>query len=222
MEMADIDNYLIKLFGTHGISLLSASDWLTTAGQLPACRSYMHEPKYYDGYCSVRVDIEVLLNDSQVVIECFGDAGESLEDALASSCQNFATSSLHVLLSAVWGQHDDDQVLRESWVIAGERWDAYVGNIVGKSTDGANVPIPADFFPAVERLVCSQKFSAQTHWIRVYFANINRNEQIVEVLLDNDVWEHGQQELGRVDWSVSDSFFSHRLFLMLLPTSPIV
>jgi hypothetical protein len=212
-----IDDYLLDVFSSHGVQLQPHGGWLTANRSYPSCRSYVHALQQHDGYYSVRVDINVALNDSRVIIESFGDSGATIPEALMNACHNFTTSVLHVFLSAIWNHHDDEQVLRETWSINKADWIIFLGNIVRKSTGGIEVPIPDDLITAIETLIRSAAISPEPHWLRVYFANLKSDDQIIEVLFDNEIWNEGEQCIRNVKWPVKDTFYSARMFLMMVP-----
>jgi hypothetical protein len=216
--MTEIDNYFRDIFASHDVQLTADDGWLTTSGSYPRCRSHVSESRQYESQCSIRLDIEVALNDQQTIIESFGDWGATPSDALASACHNFTTSSLHVFLSAIWDKHDDEQVWRETWEIEGKRWNVYLGNIVRKAAGGLDVPVPQQLVPIIEQMIRSLCLASQSHWVRVYFANMAADNQNVEVLLDNEPWEQAQDAVRNVKWPVMDSFYSSRMFLMIVPS----
>jgi Family of unknown function (DUF6348) len=117
------------------------------------------------------------------------------------------------MLSALWENHDEDQVLQETWNIDGRNWNVYMGNIVRKAADGADIPPPDDLIPILEQLICKTEFTPEVHWLRLYYANVNSEEQVVEVLLDNMQWDLAQDHL-RNAWPHSKDFYSARMFVV--------
>ncbi|NET35767.1 MAG: hypothetical protein F6K19_27700 [Cyanothece sp. SIO1E1] len=180
----------------------------------------MHDLQHYDNGCSIRVDIEVALSDERSIIESFGDVGSTPNEALANSCYNFTTGPLHVFLSSLWNCHDDQQVLKEIWTINSNPWDVYLGNIVRKAAGGIDVPVPSELMPVIETLISAEPISQDIHWLRVYYANMPSHNQIVEVLLDNEPWEQGHDEIQNMPWPVMETFYSVRMFLMMSPIQP--
>jgi hypothetical protein len=217
----DIDNYLQNLFASHDVQLTPNDGWLTTGLSYPACRSYVHPPRHRDSDCSTRVDVTVALSEARIITESFGDAGATLDEALANACHNFTSGSFHVLLSAVWNRHDDEQVLKETWRINGTTWDVFLGNLVRKSMGGVDVRVPDDLVPAIQNLLESTPISPEVHWLRVYFANIEPHNRIVEVLLDNETCDDGQRCVQNVQWPAINIFYSVRMFLMMRPTNKL-
>jgi Family of unknown function (DUF6348) len=214
-----VNSELNRVFADHGVTLTESAGWLTTGGRLPACRASFQPPRTTQWGFSVRLDVEVKVDDNRTMMESFGDVGTTLDDAAVSSFSNFCRSSLHVLLSAFWNVHDEQQVLREEWAFHGRRWSVFVGNFVRKAADGRDVPIPPNLFGALEALLKSHDFSDETHWLRIYYASLKRSDQICEALLDNQPWEKCATMVRQSGWVPADFFYSSRLFLVLRPVA---
>ena len=82
-----------------------------------------------------RLDVDVLLEDERQLQEAFAGIGSG-EDGLQDALRNFASNSFHVLLSALWGQAEEDQVMVESWEIGERRFEVHIGNLGLRGAEG--------------------------------------------------------------------------------------
>lgn len=206
---------LTELFNGHGIDCDRHDEWVTPNGKLPALRGFW-TPHEHSG----RLDIEVRVEPGQTIVESFaGMAANAPQTHLDDALVNFVVNSFHVLLSALWHDHDPEQIVTETWEVGNTPFTAFIGNIGTRGTvGGVAPPLPAAFLPTLERAIRSERLSAQLHWFRFYFGMV-RNEPIFEALRDNEPWEAGIDALKSVDWGAYESFYSARLFLMLRPAS---
>lgn len=214
--MLSVNPPLRRIFADHGVQMGEEADWLTTGGGYPACRGWMNPRESGSGFC-VQFDVELALDEQRTIVESFSDSGATVDDAAQNSFFNFCQSSLHVMLSAFWNVHDEEQVLREEWTFNSHRWRATIGNCVRKAHDGEDVPVPRDMLATVEAALRSRALPRSVHWVRVYFANVKLGDRITEVLLDGEPWEDGVTAVGKLDWPALDFFYSSRLFLTLQP-----
>jgi hypothetical protein len=146
------------------------------------------------------------------MIESFSDFGANPNVAFRSSLQNFCTGSLHVMLSALWGISEPDQVLVERCSCGKQNWILHVGNLVRKAEGGIDVPPPADLMPVFDGLIQQLSLPPSVHWGRIFFANMPKSDSIVEVLLDNEPWPGGEFAVRNASWARLNSFYSTRMF----------
>ncbi len=210
---ARVATYLADLFKGHGIDCGRHDVWVVPNETLPAVRGH-----WTPGEHSGRLDIEVRVQPEVTIFECFagmstGESRTALDDALC----NFVINSFHVMLSALWNQHDPEQVTRETWEIGGTTFTSFIGNIGRRGSVGhTEPPLPAGLFETLEHAIRSEPLTTQLHWFRFYFGVV-KGEPIFEALRDNEPWDAGLEALRSVDWEASDAFYSARLFLMLQP-----
>lgn len=217
--MKDIDDYLQYVFSSFGVILEKRNGWLSSAADFPRCRTQVHAPRQTKSLCLARLDVDVALDADRVVIESFGDAGKDSDHALENACRSFVGGSCPVFLSALWDRCDETQVQREHWSLDAGDWIAHIGQVLEKSSI-EDPMTPQNFRAEIQNWFQSIPISYEIHWLRVYFANIGRDRQVVEVLLDNVAWEFAEDKLRNLDWPDVDYFYSSRLFLMLVPCYP--
>ncbi|WP_256966578.1 DUF6348 family protein, partial [Pseudomonas aeruginosa] len=123
MEAVSVSQHLAALFESHRIECVVHGEWVAPAGRLPAIRA-----TWYAGEKTGRLDVDVLLEDERQLQEAFAGIGSG-EDGLQDALRNFASNSFHVLLSALWGQAEEDQVMVETWEIGERRFEVHIGNL---------------------------------------------------------------------------------------------
>lgn len=218
--MRDVTPALQELLAAHGVTTqVEADGWLSTGGSYPACRAYVGKPTFVNGRCSLRLDVEIYLTAERCLIESFGDFGEDANAAFHSSMRNFCSGSLHVLLGGLWGIEEPEQVLIEHCQSQGRRWELHLGNIIQKAHGGIDFPPTPNLLAILEELIGQSHFSPEIHWGRLYYANMPGRDNTVEVLLDNEPWEAGEVAFRKAEWPAMSSFYSARMFWMLVPAA---
>lgn len=109
---------------------------------------------------------------------------------MRNALANFTLNSFHVLLAALWGSNDPDQVFTEHWEANGKRYTAYIGNFGTRSGEQAMPDIPSDLFPRILETIQQESLPNDVHWFRFFFANLQR-DVTYEALKDNEIWEAG-------------------------------
>ncbi len=141
MEAVSVSQHLAALFESHRIECVVHGEWVAPAGRLPAIRA-----TWYAGEKTGRLDVDVLLEDERQLQEAFAGIGSG-EDGLQDALRNFASNSFHVLLSALWGQAEEDQVMVETWEIGERRFEVHIGNLGLRGAEGKAPPLPAGLVP---------------------------------------------------------------------------
>ncbi len=216
--MPDVTSILREIFADHGVEAHFNTDgWLVTNGIYPACRASTSSPQSRNGGYQIRLDVEAQVSSDRVVIESFSDFGSDPQSAFHSSLQNFCTGSLHVMLSALWGVSDPDQVFVTEIRGPMQVWSVHLGNLVQKAEHGIDVPPPEDLMKRIINLLQRADLAPSVHWCWIYYANLSSTDRIVGVLLDNQPWPDGESAIRAASWRQLSSFYSARMFWMMLP-----
>ena len=211
-----------KLFARHGVDVKGDNGWLSSDGGHPKLAAYIAHLTEQRNGVRTQLDVEVAVNDNLTIVESFADTASSSHDAINAAYFNFSSSSLHVLLSAVWNIPQGEQVVLESWECTRNKWEAHVGPCVRKNSTGdPDVDPPRELYTALEGLTAEAALDSRIHWIRVYFANIDKNKTITEVLLDNEPWVQAESRIKSLAWPALDRFYSARMFIILKPLEKI-
>ncbi len=201
---------LAKLFEAHGIECGRQDEWVTPNWELPAIRGDWSARED-----SGRLDLQVLVRDGLTIVESFGGVGR-LDEGFDSAMRNFQTSSLHVLLSALWNHDDPEQVGTERWDIGSTPFTAVIGNLGMRSSLATLPPPPKGLFNKLHEAMREQPLTPDLHWFRFHVASI-RGDLTFESLRDNEPWQPGVEALQSLAWEPTDGFYSARLFLILKP-----
>jgi hypothetical protein len=208
--MADLQttDCLLKLFQAHGITCVAENDWVAPNGELPALRAL-----WWPAQPNGRLDVQVLVRDQIVIVECFAGVGEG-ERAMYDALSMFILNVFHVLLAALWGKNDCEQVTTERWTIGGRAYVAYIGNFAMRGFGGVTAEVPHGLFAAIEEAIKSEPLTGDIHWFRLFVGHVE-NTFTFEALRDNETWESGAECLMAATWEQAPGYYSVRFFALL-------
>lgn len=202
---------LANMLLAHDLPSIEYKDWLLVDEQLPAMRAETFDFKEYENGAGIRLDITLLLASKKTISESYLGIGKNKISAIQNAFQNFVTNSFHVLLSAFWQITNDDQIGIEEWEIKGNKWKVYIGNFGCKG----DFNIPENLFKIIEEQIQEENLEEDLYWLRIYYANVNSREIMIETLKNNEVWPEMENKLKTVAWESSDKFYSLRNFIIL-------
>jgi hypothetical protein len=199
--------YLSDLFQRHGVACETHGEWILPHSELPALRAV-----WWPRDTSGRLDIEVFIREGIFIRESFGGVGTG-SAGLLDALHNFTVNSFHVLLAALWGKDDPEQVLTEEWSVAGRTYRIHIGNVGTRGSSGVTACVPDGLLPELEKAVRGLALRGDTHWFRLYFAQID-GKSTLEALKDNEEWPPGLEVLEGLPWERKQGFYSARLFVV--------
>ncbi|HEU4556911.1 MAG TPA: DUF6348 family protein [Longimicrobium sp.] len=216
MEPSALD-LVEELLAAHGVRTGRYQGWLVDVeGRLlPPVRARIETATPTRDAVTARLDVEVMASARHRIGESFAGMGGDVGEAAASALENFARSSLHVLLSALWEMPDDEQVTTEEWTLDGTVYRATLGNHTIRSFGGEPVEVPAQFVDELHSLTTSLSAAEELYWVRAFYANMDESSHTVEVLLNNETWPAAQAAIAALPWERRPTFYSVRLFLIL-------
>ncbi|WP_128331170.1 DUF6348 family protein [Apibacter sp. HY039] len=200
-----------NILKAHDLNTLEYKGWLLVDEQLPAMSAATQNLKEYENGASIRLDITLLLGDKKVIYESFAGVGKDELSATQDAFQNFAANSLHVFLSAFWQVDEHEHIGIEEWEIDGEMWKVYIGNFGCKG----DYNIPQDLFSTIEEQIKNDTLTEDLNWYRIYYANISKDEKMIESLKNNEDWPLLGNKLKDIHWTASDKFYSLRNFILI-------
>jgi hypothetical protein len=212
--MSQANEFLLELFRAHGVEAASQDGSVTFPNHdMRASASIAGETKQQVGM-SVQLDVRLEIAPGRTIIESLVGWGDTREKAVADALHNFTVSSFHVLLAAFF-RSDDQQVSREEWVVGGRASRVTIGNVAVRGTP----PVQGDrlfgWFKYFEEKLKEKRLRPGTHWVRLYYGQMQGKMLAFEVLLNNDVWEDITSEMKAVDWPSGEAFYSVRVFLVI-------
>ncbi|MXO33491.1 hypothetical protein GFU95_00495 [Apibacter sp. B3889] len=202
---------LANMLLAHDLPSIEYKDWLLVDEQLPAMRAETFDFKEYENGAGIRLDITLLLASKKTISESYLGIGKNKISAIQNAFQNFVANSFHVFLSAFWQITNDDQIGIEEWEIKGKKWKVYIGNFGCKG----DFNIPENLFKIIEEQIQEENLEEDLYWLRIYYANVNSREIMIETLKNNEVWPEMENKLKTVAWDSSDKFYSLRNFIIL-------
>ncbi|MXP05829.1 MULTISPECIES: DUF6348 family protein [unclassified Apibacter] len=202
---------LANMLLAHDLPSIEYKDWLLVDEQLPAMRAETFDFKEYENGAGIRLDITLLLANKKTISESYLGIGKNKISAIQNAFQNFVANSFHVFLSAFWQITNDDQIGIEEWEIKGNKWKVYIGNFGCKG----DFNIPENLFKIIEEQIQEENLEEDLYWLRIYYANVNSREIMIETLKNNEVWPEMENKLKTVAWDNSDKFYSLRNFIIL-------
>lgn len=212
-----LNTKLASLLTNHGVNVRLGNEFVNTdliSSLKFKARAVYHE---IDSGISSRLDIMILTDNGERIIECFGDYGTTVDDAINKNFQNFSLSTLHPILAA-FGCHDQEtlrQVEVEEWVVNERTWKVYIGNLIPKSIGaGEHFVPPAQFFQSIEQEIRSQALTNKLHWFRSYYSQLEANITEKEFLMDNEA-KNADLIFSTLPIMPNVKFYSCRNFILL-------
>ncbi|RKH74775.1 DUF6348 family protein [Corallococcus aberystwythensis] len=204
---------LAELLRAHGLSIQEEGEWLRVGSQGPRFYAAFIDTRTGPGHCMRQLDVWLGPWAGQWVVESVGGVGKTEEEASRDALANFVRASLHVLLSA-FVRPPDAHVTIETWQVGGIDRKVILGDIVSRGDD-AGPKHEEPWLRAFEDALKSLPLTSGTHWVRVYYAQMDGERMTLEVLLDNEPWQALTDLLETASWPAAPGFLSRRLFLVL-------
>ncbi len=211
---------ILQLFKAHGIDCREKGDWLEFPNRsIKASGVIVEESNPEPDTHSVQLDFQMELDSGENLTESFAGIGESRDKAIKDAVDNFALNSFPVIMAAFFTPQDNPVKIKnvriENWSIEGTERRVVIGPIGmrGKAPDPSNTPL--DWFKQIEEKLKSTHLFAGTHWISIYYGQIDNHPLKLEVLVNNEVWEQMQKELATIDWPKGKESFSLRVFIVI-------
>ncbi|MER8389774.1 DUF6348 family protein [Mesorhizobium sp. M1329] len=211
----------------HGIDAIRREQDVTLQS-----RQLRFEAEVFETGSNGRLVLEIYifspLLDVQPVIESFAGFGDTREEELNQAFEKFIRGVFHVAIEGL-ADHvcDDIQAEVEIWQRSSARWNIwrnnarwkiYGGPVISQATTelcSLSRGYPA-FYAKLEKL-----FTASVppggHFVRTFLAGLNGTLISGEVLLDNAVWQEGQNLAISHDWDYGDGYQAIRQVILALP-----
>ena len=208
MEPLDVKDYISELFQAHDVPFHIENEWIVPYGELPAVRATWFQKEQTGVF-----EVEVLLEGGRIINECFSGFGVGKE-GIVNGLENFCVNSFHVFLSAFWKKHEPDQVEIENWLVNGESYTAYIGNLGTRATNGVKASIPEGLFESLEKTIKVEALESEVSWFRIFFGSVS-GDFTFEALKENEIWENGLSMLRTQRWGKPEGYYSVRNFIVL-------
>lgn len=207
------------LLRDHGLITCSYNDVVLVDGEiLPAIRASAHRSEDLQGH-SVQLDIEVLFED-YILCESFMGLGETESAAIGDALHNFEIGVLPVMRTTLWERMPDYQVAIEQWAANGSFWKVTIGPDIRRGTNPGSMKIPDEIDSTIKQHIALMTFGGDLHWLRLFYAQVQGEEPVIEVLFDNTPWNGLRDAIRHLLWKPSGNYCSFRRFYILQPQAP--
>jgi len=212
--MSQVNESLFELFRAHGIEAVPQDDWVVFPGRAMRANAAIVREKKQQAGMSVQLDVRLEIESGRTIIESFTGLGETREKTVADALHHFAANTFHVLLAAFF-RSDDQHVTQEDWIVGGRTSRVIIGNVGVRGQPPVQGDQLVGWFKRFEEKLKEKQLRPGTHWVRLYYGQMQGRRIACEVLLNNDVWEEIQSEMAAVDWPSEEEFYSVRVFLVI-------
>ena len=212
---AELNDILLQLLESHGVSASVQSDWVETSGGHKLAASVVREMPSPEGTVNLQLDFYVDLPDGRLLIESFAGLGTSRNEAIKDGFQNYVFNSFHVILSTISDVANTDQVETEEWTINGRKRNVLIGGMgIRRFTDAEFTP-PTEWFSTVQKQIENLPLDERSHWIRCYYAQMDGKPMTIEALFDNEESSILVDTLKQIEWPIDSEFYGLRIFLVI-------
>lgn len=212
--MSAITAHLLQLFQAHGVEAEADGEWVRFPGRDMKAGAGVAEERRQGEVSIVQLGVRFDIAPWRTIVESFAGFGGNTESAVADAFHNFTVNSFHVLLAAFF-RRDDKQVSQEEWVIGGRKSRLTIGNMGVRGQPPVQGQGLVAWVEQFRERVKEKALGPGTHWLRVYYAQMEGKATACEVLRNNEVWDEMQSEMASVDWPSGEAFYSVRVFLIV-------
>jgi hypothetical protein len=202
------------LFQAHGVECVQGKDWIVFPKQGVKANGEVFDGMVHPNGLTIQLDVRFSFATNQTIIESFAGIGQTRDEAFNDAVQNFAANSLHVLL-ATFLNENDKEVTVEEWSIAGKRKVVTIGKVGIRGKPPVQGEELVKWFGCFEEKIKNSRLADGTHWVRLYYGQIDHKSLTCEVLLDNEHWSEMQTEMAAFAWPTGPDFYSVRIFLII-------
>jgi hypothetical protein len=156
-------------------------------------------------------------NDITIADRCAA-VGDTFESAREDGLRSFCSGTFHVLLAALWGVLERDQVDHEVRVVGHHAWDIYTGPCTLRTSIGAKpLVLPRELVDLVPGQLERVLVDSRVHAVRLYFAVLN-GAVTVEALVDDEENPALAEVFASAQWLLPETgFASLRWFIAACP-----
>lgn len=207
----NIQSLLTEAFHKHGVECKEENNQIVFPQQFMTCRVHLFDKS--SSASIVQMDVNFEFGLGKIITESTVGIGLTLDIAIEDAFQAFLKSSFHVILSAFFTHDYDNHVNLKEWFIGNKKYTAIISNVSvrGEAPD----PLPVKWLDQLENLFQNQEYLPGTHWIKLYYAQSEREMISSEILLDNKVWTEVEKTVRNFDFPSARDFLAVRIFIIL-------
>ncbi len=209
-----------KFFSTwlkgHGeTNIVMDANGVGIEGNATRLRSSLYGSKRHtNSSFTAELEFRVRMPDGREIVEFVAGSGDSLERAENDAKVNFMFSTFHVVYRSFLNPNDPHQT-EEKIMINGQPRVLVLGDTLARSQSTNGSP---DMFLLRERfreILAPLPLSAQTHWIKIVYANRHSNVMLCAVTLDNSDSPNLTDAVKSLAWPKTEEFYMVKQFIVV-------
>ena len=209
--MIRLSQHLVHLLNGHRVDaeLRDGLVWIPSVDRWASLVMYASRPGTW------LMEVRVTVDATTVLVDRWGAVGTSENEAVADGLSSFCTSGFHVLLAALWGVLETDQVDHEVRTVGVDTWDLYLGPFTTRvSRNVEPLVAPDSLADAVLAAMDALPSSEATRMVRIYVASID-GDVTYEAVSNDEESEPLRRAVVDAGWSFpTRGFASLRWFLV--------
>ncbi len=210
-----VNELLLELFRAHGVDAEPQGDWIVFVGKTIRAKASVVGETAENDRTSIQLDVRLETVPGRTVIESFAGIGQTRDKAIADAFSSFAATTFHVLLAVYFGCEESPHASQEEWAIGGRTGRVTVGDVGVRGKPPVQGEELVGWFGHLRENIQEKQLRPGTHWVRLFYGQMQGRAMACEVLLNNRVWEEVQAEMAAVEWPSGQEFYSVRVFLVL-------
>jgi hypothetical protein len=200
------NDWLSRIMEAHGIRCELNDGWVVFPDHSKRGQARLFQRE------TCQLDIAIEIFPGWTLLESFAGIGTDTDAALKDAFYSFARGTLHVLLTAFFDLASAEQVTYEEWDIAGTSREVTLGNVFIRGTTPADT---VAWIPQFEAVLKSSALPKGAHWVRLFYAQMDKQAMCYEALLDNEPWAELQEAMAHFAWPATKEYYSARLFITI-------
>ena len=167
---------------------------------------------------SYLVEVRATASHEVTVADRCAGIGDTVESAREDGLRSFCSGTFHVLLAALWGVLERDQVDHEVRVVNQRYWDIYVGPCTLRNSAGVKpLALPRELADSVPAQLDRTLVDSRVHVVRLYLGVVD-GAVTVEALVDDEPDAALAELFGAARWVLPETGFAPlRWFIAACP-----
>lgn len=208
---------LVDLLAGHGVAAEERDD----AVYVPSVERWANLWMWRTESGTFLMELRATASGDEVIADRWAAIGKAPADAVRDGLDSFCRCGFHVVLAALWGVLERDQVDHEVRIVGSAGWDIYLGPYTTRVSAGvAPLAAPSGLVDRVLAALDGHLVGSSTHALRVYVAVVE-GAVTTEVLVDDELSADVEAAVVTATWSFpSAGFASLRWFVMARRREP--
>lgn len=211
MAIAPLVDILVALLAGHHVEAVVKDD-LVYLPQLDRWANLWMDQTASGSYL---MEIRATASDDIMIADRCAAVGTTFESARSDGLQSFCSGTFHVLLAALWGVLELDQVEHEIRIVGRRTWDVYMGPCTLRNSAGVEpLVLPRELVELVPKQLEQILTDSRVHTVRLYLAVVN-GSVTVEALVDDEDdpalaelfagarWQHPETGFASLRWFIA-------------------